>query len=308
MANTGTVTYVDPKGKEKTGYYKDGITYTDDSYDQANELPYGSMVDTAGGVYRKTANGSVKIGEAGELINYLNRNNDSGSTSSGGGSSSGSKDYSSYINEMYGAKQDAALAALESAYQKNTAALDQAEEQLPGTYQNAKNQTAASSEQAKRNFAEYAAANGLNSGAGGQAELSRSMTLQGNLNSLSEAQADALSDLNLQRTQLESDYNSAIATARADGNYELAGALYQEKVRRQEADTAERQYQDSLQYQLANYNYQRQQDALARQDAEYNRKLQIAQLLAQYGDFSGYEAMNIDTTQMQKEWKRQYGR
>lgn len=221
---------------------------------------------------------------------------------------SGSNDYSSYINEMYGAKQDAALAALESAYQKNTAALDQAEEQLPGTYQNAKNQTAASSEQAKRNFAEYAAANGLNSGAGGQAELSRSMTLQGNLNSLSEAQADALSDLNLQRTQLESDYNSAIATARADGNYELAGALYQEKVRRQEADTAERQYQDSLQYQLANYNYQRQQDALARQDAEYNRKLQIAQLLAQYGDFSGYEAMNIDTTQMQKEWKRQYGR
>jgi hypothetical protein len=176
---------------------------------------------------------------------------------------------------------------------------------------------AASSEQSKHNFAEYAAANGHNSGAGGQAELSRSVALQGNLNSLNQAQADALTDLSQQRTQLASDYNSAIATAKADGNYELARALYKEKVRRQEAATAERQYQDSLQYQLANYNYQRQQDAyqkeqdaLNRQDTEYNRNLQLAQqalteaqILAQYGDFSGYQALGYDTTQMEKQWK-----
>jgi hypothetical protein len=278
MASTGTIDYIDSTNTKKQGYYKDGVTYTDDTYN--TEIPVGSMVDTAGGVYQKTSSGSVKIGESGDLTKYLNNTDYSGSSSSGSG------DYSSYINEMYEAKQDAALAALEAAYDKNVAELDAQEDEIPATYQSARNQTAASSEQSKHNFAEYAAANGLNSGAGGQAELSRSVALQGSLSSLNQAQADALSDLSLQRTQLERDYNSAIATAKADGDYELASTLYQEKVRRQEAATAERQYQDSRALQLASYIDQKAQDALARQDTEYNRNLQIAQLLAQYGDFS----------------------
>lgn len=211
-------------------------------------------------------------------------------------------DYSSYINELYAAKQEAALAALESAYKNNVADLNASQAKIAPTYQASRNQTAATSEQQKRNFAEYAAANGLNSGASGQAELARGVTLQNNMNTLNKSEADAQANIELQRTKLANEYNSAIASAKADGNYELANALYQEKVRVDESLASRASNQANLNYQAYTANYNAQQDAQTRADTlantEYDRKMAIAQQLAQYGDFSGYDALGIDTTQM----------
>lgn len=144
-------------------------------------------------------------------------------------------DYSSYLKQMYAAQKASALAQLQAAYEKNLAAVDRAEAGVSEQYQAARNSTAGASELAKRNFSEYAAASGLNSGAGGQAELARNVTLQSSLSGIDAAEASTLADLELQRSQLESDYNSAIAQARAEGDYALASALYQEKVRVQDA-------------------------------------------------------------------------
>ncbi len=198
-------------------------------------------------------------------------------------------DYSDYIKEMYRSKTAGNLAALKSAYKDNVAALDAAEEQIPGTYQAARNQTFGTSSQEKQNFAEYAAGNGLNSGAGGQAELARSVALQGNLNSINQEEANALADLELQRTQLTNEYNSAIASAKADGDYELANALYQESVRADEALLNSSQLQKSW------------------HSDDYNRKLQLAQYLAQYGDFSGFQALGIDTAKMEEAYAKENG-
>lgn len=145
------------------------------------------------------------------------------------------EDYSDYLKQMYAARKEAALAELDAAYQSSLNALDRAEQGIGEQYQAARNSTAGSSEVAKRNFAEYAAASGLNSGTGGQAELARNVTLQNDLNTLDTAQADAISDLQLQRANAETQYNNAIAQAQAQGDYELASALYQEKVRVQNA-------------------------------------------------------------------------
>ena len=154
-------------------------------------------------------------------------------------------DYSRYLEQMNQAKQQAAVAELEAAYKQNVAAIDRAEVGVAEEYQKARNQTAAASEQAKRNMAQYAAANGLNSGTGSQAELARNVALMGNLNTIDTAEGQTLADIQLQRANAETEYNSAIAKAKAEGNYELASALYQEKVRVENAllDLAAKKYQ-----------------------------------------------------------------
>lgn len=173
------------------------------------------------------------------------------------------QDYSNYLEEMYAAQKRAALAELNAAYESNLATIDRAGQGVGALYQNARNQSVGASELSKRNFAEYAAASGLNSGTGGQAELARNVALQNNLNNIDTAEADTYADLELQRAQAEIDYNNAIAQAEAEGDYELANALYQEKVRVQEALLQEQRYQDELALQQYKLQYQAQRDQVS---------------------------------------------
>jgi len=143
----------------------------------------------------------------------------------------GSRDYSSYIKDMNEARQDAALAELEAAYQKNVAELEAAGAGIAPAYQAARSRAAAEREREKRNFAEYANAHGLHSGAAGQAELARGVALQHELGAIHQAEADALAELDLHRTRTANEYQAAIAAAKAGGAYDLAAALYQEAVR-----------------------------------------------------------------------------
>lgn len=169
-------------------------------------------------------------------INYYGGSG-SGSRSGGGtgASSGGVNDYSEYIEEMNRAQQEAALAELRAAYEKNLAGLDRTQQSISPTYQAARNQAAGNAARQQQAFNEYAAAYGLNSGTAGQAQLAMSNALQGNLSGIDTAEANALSDLELQRSQTEIDYNNAIAQAKAEGNYQLAQQLYTEKVRVDEA-------------------------------------------------------------------------
>lgn len=189
----------------------------------------------------------------------------SGSSSSGSSGSYGVNSYEQYINDMYKAKQDAALAALDAAYKQNVNAIDRAGVGLDEAYQNARNLTAGNSEVAKRNFAQYAAANGLNSGTGGQAELARNVALQNNLNAINSQEAQSIADLELQRANAEVEYNNAIAQAEAEGDYELAAALYQEKVRYDNAVTAA--IQQEFENNLTMMQYQNSVDQQAWQNA-----------------------------------------
>lgn len=184
------------------------------------------------------------------------------------------EDYSPYLEQMHQAKQQAAVAGLEAAYQQNMAVIDSSKERTAQEYQAARNQTAGASEQARRNFNQYAAANGLNSGTGGQAELARSVALQGSLGAINAQEANAMADLELKRAEAESEYNAAIAQARYTGEYELAAALYEEKVRVQEALTEQaihRQKNELEQYQL---RYQAQRDAVEDRRYEYEQELE----------------------------------
>ena len=66
-----------------------------------------------------------------------------------------------------------------------------------------------------------------------QAALAQDVVLQQNLSQIDREQAEKMAEIDLQRSQLDTEYRNAIADAQATGNAELANALYEEYVRQQ---------------------------------------------------------------------------
>lgn len=189
-----------------------------------------------------------------------------------------------YIEEMYRQKQAAQEAALNSAYEQNVNTLNATKEKIPGQYQEARNATAGQAAVQRSNFNEYAAASGLNSGAGGQAQLAFGNTLQGNLSGLDKAQANALAELDLQIANLETNYRNAVQQAIAQGEFEKAQALYNDYQTKQAQMLNQHQFDAQMNYNYATLDYNKLNAAQA-------AALVKAQTLAQYGDFSGYKEL-----------------
>ena len=142
-------------------------------------------------------------------------------------------DGSDYLKELYAQKVAAELAALKSAYEKNTSTLDASRAQIAPVYDIARNSAANQNALSRGAFQEMAVANGLNTGTTGQAALAQDVVLQQNLSQIDREQAEKTAEIDLQRSQLDAEYQNAIAEAQATGNAELANALYEEYVRQQ---------------------------------------------------------------------------
>ena len=189
-----------------------------------------------------------------------------------------------YVEALQKAQQEAALQALKSAYDQNVIDMDAQAAKLPATYQAARNQTAATAEQNRAGFNERAAAYGLNSGAGGQADLAMRNQNNANMTAINQQEATAVNDLDTMRLKVSTQYQNDIAQAIADGNMQKAQLLYQEAVRVDESLVAQSMAQAD-----ENYRYW-----TAQQDAKNNAyAIQKAQAdnMAAYGDFSGYLEM-----------------
>ena len=238
-------------------------------------------------------------------INYYGGGSSSGGSSGGGvpsPSPSGSEnmymdgngtvveDLSAYLEDLYAAQRRQTLANLNNAYQQNVNAINRAGEGVDARYQNARNQAAGASELAARNFAEYAAASGLNSGAGGQAELARNVTLQNNLNDINSAEADVYADLELQLANAETEYNNAIAQAEASNDFALAESLYQEKIRVQQELVNQQMQQFQMDLQNRQLAFQQQQADIAnqqwQQQFDYNSQQDAKSNLVAWGEIS----------------------
>ena len=142
-------------------------------------------------------------------------------------------DGNDYLKELYAKKVAAELAALKSAYEQNTATLDASRAQIAPVYDIARNSAANQNALSRGAFQEMAVANGLNSGTTGQAALAQDVVLQQNLSQIDREQAEKTAAIDLQRSQLDTEYRNAIAKAEATGDAELANALYEEYVRQQ---------------------------------------------------------------------------
>ncbi len=157
----------------------------------------------------------------------------SGNFTSQTGTSFDIGDGSDYLKELYAQKVAAELAALKSAYEQNTATLDASRAQIAPVYDIARNSAANQNALSRGRFQEMAVANGLNTGTTGQAALAQDIALQQNLSQIDREQAEKTAAIDLQRSQLDTEYRNAIAKAEATGDAELANALYEEYVRQQ---------------------------------------------------------------------------
>lgn len=182
-------------------------------------------------------------------------------------------DLSDYLRDIYRQQMQANLSALEGAYNANVTRLRRQGELAPQKYDAMRNLAAAQNELSRRNFGEYAAARGLNTGTSGQAELARSAELQRNLADLGAQEAEASGNLESELTALEQQYNAAVAQAQASGNADLANALYQELVRRQSAAAAQAEADAEQQRWLTEFE-------ASRKDAADNLALAYAKLEA----------------------------
>lgn len=236
------------------------------------------------------------------------------------------------VNQLYDAQREAALAALKNAYDANSSTLEAERAEIPGVFQTQRNATAAQSELAGRNFNEYAAVSGLNSGTAGQAALARSNQLQGDLTALGQQEAEEQRRVDRQIAQLKIQYQNDIASAIAQGEYERAAALYEEYKRAAESAVTTAQAQADENYRgwqsgvtgaqfaadenyrawqagannaqfAADENYRSWQSGVSdreseieRQYEDFQRQLQMAELQAQYGDLSGLKALGVDTS------------
>lgn len=239
------------------------------------------------------------------------------------------EDYSEYIKSLQEAATEKALAELKSAYDANVNAIDKAKGEIAPQYEAARNQTAGQAALQRKNWQETAATLGLNSGAAGQAELARQNALQGSLTDLARQESADLAQLEAQRAQTETDYNNAIAQAKASGDYQLAQRLYEEKVRVDEANRQAIAQQWQQQLQALQFNYGVSQDALTQsnwerqyadqqkqyadqkaqqawenqmtenqaaadlENTQFSRMWNLAAAQADYGDFSGFSALGL---------------
>lgn len=150
------------------------------------------------------------------------------------------------VNQLYDAAAQAQMEALKKAFDQNSAALEGEREEIPLIFQSQRNAVAGQSEVAGKNFNEYAAASGLNSGAGGQAALARSNQLQGDLSALGAQEAAEQRAVDRQLIQLKTRYQDEIAQAIADGEYKRAAALLQEYQRAAQSAVSTAQAQADL--------------------------------------------------------------
>lgn len=138
-----------------------------------------------------------------------------------------------YINQMYEKQKENTLRGLRSAYEQNVNTLDSTAAKVPQQYYDQKREVEGNAEVQRRNVNEVFNANGLNTGAVGQANLAMSNQKSADLAAINRAQADAEAELGLKRSDLETEYKSAVQSAIAASDYNRAQALYSEYQQRQ---------------------------------------------------------------------------
>ncbi len=164
-------------------------------------------------------------------------------------------DYRDTINQMYDAQKTARENELKSAYEQSMSDYKAAQDKIAPQYQASANDLATQYERNRRNFNQQAAASGINTGAGSQAALAQNNEYLRAFGKLRQEEANAMAESERQIANLTAKYQSAVASALADNDFNRAQMLYKEGV-----------------------------------DSE-ERALKDAQILAQFGDFTGYEAL-----------------
>ena len=232
---------------QPSDYTRDKMAYTENGIIMPNVLNGSKSPSAAGNNYLSMQGSGPNYADSVENWPTAWRSDDNDMTIGGqgwlnqmssryGGSGGvgGSGGLDGYLNSLYDANLQSQLAQLQMAYNTNLAELDKTLNKTNAEYDEQKRQTQGNSERSAANWRELALAQGLNTGAIGQAALSQNNQLQSNLNTLGAAQAQNLANIEQQRALLGQQYQLQILQAQADNDFERAQALYNEAVRQDE--------------------------------------------------------------------------
>ena len=164
-------------------------------------------------------------------------------------------DYRDTINQMYDAQKAQREAELKSAYDQSMSAQKAAQEKIAPQFQTSANDLATQYERNRRNYNMQAAGNGINTGTASQAALAQNNEYLRAFGNLRATEGEAQAAAERQMADLTAKYQSEVASALGQNDINRAKALFDE------ANNAEQ------------------------------RDLQRAQILAQFGDFSGFGAL-----------------
>ena len=276
--------------------------YYDSQYDKAYGAGSSAVFDATNGAVKTADQWAALTGGAAipsqALVSGGNQAGGISSLEYGAGS-----DASQYIRDMFAQQQAAQLASLKSTYDQNVLDYQAQDDLISAEAQRQRNQAAAQNDLQRMYMNEMGIMQGLNTGTTGQMALAQSAALQGNLANIGTQEAQALADNSLALAKLKAQYSAAVDQAVAQNNYELANALLDAYYR--EVDAAQKAAaaaQEQANWQ-AKFDYQKQQDAWTNAAAQ-------AELLAGFGDFSGYKALGYSDAQidmMQNAWNAKYG-
>lgn len=157
-----------------------------------------------------------------------------------------------------------AQADLEAQQKQSLSNLEAEISQIKPTYYAKKNSANVQSQVESKNFAEYLANSGRsNSGIGAQYEMSRRNNLQSSLNALNTEEANALTDVNRRKTDVNNAYESGLVSANAQIESDYITNLLNQRQLAWEREQQEKQFQESVRQYNEQMAYQRQQDSIA---------------------------------------------
>lgn len=264
-------TYLDQNGQRHNAFLINGQTFLDPQGNQ--RIPVGSVVETAGGKYLMTENGGVPITD-GEL-------------------------YQQQVNQMFQQRQAQQAEAINKATEAGVLEYQQLIPGINAQYDTAARQAYVNYMLEKQGLPEQMAKLGL-SGQGISESTATQMlnAYQGSLTESELARRAALQQVNQDIANLRAEGQARIAQGVADlGSEQFSAYQWLQQFLQQQ-----NQWNQQQDWQKYIWNQQQSQGAA---DESYQRQLELAQTLAQYGDFSGYKAMGIDTSQMEQAWQQQ---
>ena len=131
-----------------------------------------------------------------------------------------------YINDIYDKQKESTLRALKSAYDNNVSSIDTARKALDTNSYEAKREAAGDAAITRQRLNEAFAANGLNTGAVGQANLALLNQKAANLNKIDLAKQQAQQEYDAQKAALMQAYQAEVKSAIQQNDAQRAQALY----------------------------------------------------------------------------------
>ena len=131
-----------------------------------------------------------------------------------------------YINDIYDRQKESTLRTLKSAYDSNVASIDTAKKALNTNSYEAKREVAGDAAITRQRLNEAFAANGLNTGAVGQANLALLNQKAANLNKIDLAKQQAQQEYDAQKAALMQTYQAEVKSAIQQNDAQRAQALY----------------------------------------------------------------------------------